>query len=393
MRLVEVSAMNLRPGMFIAELDRPWLETPFSMQGFTIQDDDDVLFVAKHVDNVYIDADYKGSDLFLPRSEVSQDQARTGSIELKADFAQAKVSFESATETLDNVFNSLYSGIDTDMNQVKAAVRPLIDSVFTNSAAVAALARLKESGEYRLNHGIAMIVWSAILGRHIGLHRVELEKLVTGCAMCDVGMTQLPHQVFDHPDSLNQAQLEQIKDHPRLGIELLRNSKNVDIEVLMIVESHHERHDGSGYPQRLSANEIPLLARIAGLVDTYDAMISSRPHAQGRTSFEATQELLDQKNQLFQGALVEQFVQSIGLFPVSALVELNTGEVGLVVTQNPTRRLKPELLIVLDGDKAPKPNYQIINLADASLTGEEARWIVRELPHGSFGVKSEDFFV
>lgn len=390
MRLVEVSAMNLRPGMFVAELDRPWLDTPFSLQGFTIRDDDDVLFVAKHVDHVYVDADYQGGHIFLPQVD---DSAPPAPLSLKADFAQAKVSFASATDTLDSVFSSLHKGVETDMNQVKAAVRPLIDGVFNNSAAVAALARLKESGEYRYNHSIAMSVWAAILGRHIGLHRDELEKLVTGCAMCDVGMTQLPQQVFDHPDTLDAAQLEQIRNHPLLGAQMLKKSKNVDVEVLMIIEAHHERFDGSGYPAKLAGNNIPLLARIAGLVDTYDAMISSRPHAPGRASFEATQEMLDAKNQLFQGALVEQFVQAIGLFPVSTLVELNSGEVGIVVAQNQARRLKPEVLVVLDAKKQPRASYDLLDLADGSLTGEDARWIVRELPPGEHGLNSQDFFI
>ncbi len=122
-------------------------------------------------------------------------------------------------------------------------------------------------------------------------------------------------------------------------------------------------------------------------------MISSQPHAAGRTSFDAIQELLDGKNQLFQGALVEQFVQSIGLFPVSALVELNSGEVAIVVTQNPTRRLKPELLVVLDAHKDPLSKYQLVDLSSAGLTGEQARWIIRELPPGSYGLNSKDFFI
>jgi cyclic di-GMP phosphodiesterase len=391
MRLVELPAMHLKPGMFVAELDRPWLDTPFSVQGFVIRDDDDVVFVAKHVDHVFVDADYHGSNVVLPMA--SKAAPRREKLELKADFAQAKITFASTSETLDSVFSSLQSGLETDMNEVKKAVRPLIESVFNNTDAVAALARLKDTGVYRFNHSIAVSIWAAIMGRHIGLPRDDLEKLVTGCAMSDIGMTQLPAELFNHSDELSEEQSQQIREHTRLGAELVTKSKHLDFEVLMIIESHHERHDGSGYPKGLAGNDIPLLARIAGLVDTYDAMISSRPHAAGRCSFDAIQELLDCKNQLFQGALVEQFIQAIGLFPVSSLVELNSGEVAIVVSQNEARRLKPEILIVLDEQKSRLASPTMVNLRDSVLTGDEARWIVRELPAGAYGLNSQEFFI
>ncbi len=393
MRLVEVPVMNLRPGMFVAELDRPWLDTPFAVQGFVVRDDDDVLFVSKHVDHVYVDVDYSGSNIYLPALPVTDAPATPQGLSLKADFDQAKLTFASATETLNEVFDSLHIGRQTDMNVVKKAVRPLISGVFQNREALAALARLKESGEYRYNHSLAMCVWAAILGRHVGLPKDQLEKLVTGCAMCDLGMTKLPHQVFDHPQELSGDERELIRNHTKLGAQLVQRSANVDLEVVMIIETHHERHDGSGYPVGLSGSQIPLLARIAGLVDTYDAMISARPHAAARSSFDATQELLDAKDRLFQGALVEQFVQAIGLFPVSALVELNTGEIAIVVTQNETRRLKPEVLVVLEATLEKKSAYELLDLADSGLTGAQARWIVRELPPGSHGIDSQDFFI
>lgn len=391
MRLVELPAMHLKPGMFVAELDRPWLDTPFSVQGFVVRDDDDVMFVAKHVDHVFVDADYHGSDVVLPLA--SKTVAKREKLKLKADFAQAQITFASTSETLDSVFSSLRSGLETDMNEVKKAVRPLIESVFNNGDAVAALARLKDTGVYRFNHSIAVAIWAAIIGRHIGLPRDELEKLVTGCAMSDIGMTQLPPELFNHTEKLTEEQSQQVREHTRLGAELVKKSKHLDIEVLMIIESHHERHDGSGYPNGLSGNDIPLLARIAGLIDTYDAMISSRPHAAGRCSFDAIQELLDCKNQLFQGALVEQFVQAIGLFPVSALVELNSGEVAIVVSQNEARRLKPEILVVLDAQKSRLASPVMVNLRDSTLTGDEARWIVRELPPGAHGLNSQEYFI
>jgi HD-GYP domain-containing protein (c-di-GMP phosphodiesterase class II) len=178
-----------------------------------------------------------------------------------------------------------------------------------------------------------------------------------------------------------------------MGAELVAKSKDIDFEILAIIENHHERMDGSGYPRGIRGATIPLLARIAGLVDTYDAMITPRPYARARTSHEATQELLDCQGVLFQESLVEQFVQAIGLFPTGTLIELNTGEVGIVVTQNDTRRLKPEVVIVLDADKEKLEKLKIVDLANQRVSTQGERWISRELLPGTYGVSSEEYFI
>jgi HD-GYP domain-containing protein (c-di-GMP phosphodiesterase class II) len=266
-------------------------------------------------------------------------------------------------------------------------------AVTRNQEAVAALLRLKESGSYRYHHGVSMAVWAAILGRHIGLQHDELEKLSIGCAMCDVGMTQLPPELLDQTDNLTDEQHAVVRAHPTIGAQMVAESGEVDFEILAIIENHHERMDGSGYPRGLEGASIPVLARIAGLVDAYDAMITPRPYAQARTSHEAVQELIDLKGSQFQEALVEQFIQAIGLFPTGTVVELNSGEVAIVVNQNQARRLKPEVVIVLDENKEKKDPLQLLDLANQSIAADGERWIARELTAGSYGVNSEDYFI
>ena len=393
MRLVKVPTMSLEPGMFIAELDRPWLETPFALQGFVVRDTSEILYVSNYVNHVYVDAEYKGRPTSLKlAAEPTAIDARQP-LKLDEEFQRTKVSFDSAADTLDKVFESIRVGHQGDIESVQQAINPLIEGVFRNQEAVAALLRLKESGEYRYHHGVSMAVWAAILGRHIGLHTDELEKLAVGCAMCDVGMTQLPTDLLDQSDNLDEQQLRIIRAHPKMGADAVSQSKNVDLEVIAIIENHHERMDGSGYPRGIKGAAIPVLARIAGLVDTYDAMITPRPYANTRTSHEATQELLDSKGTLFQESLVEQFVQAIGLFPTGTLIELNTGEVGIVVTQNDTRRLKPEVVIVLNKEKEKLEKLQIVDLANQQPNADGERWISRELLPGTFGVSSEEYFI
>lgn len=393
MRLVKVPATSLQPGMFVAELDRPWLETPFALQGFVVRDPAEAIYVSKFVDHVFVDAEYKAQKNFLALDTAPTHTIPRERLELRADMREARVCFDNAAQTLDKVFDSLRGGRNTEMAVVQESINPLIESVFKNKEAVGALLRLKESGDYRFEHGVSMAAWAAILGRQIGLHRDELETLAVGCAMCDVGMTQLPAEMLGQANQLSEGQQRIIRAHPTMGAELVADSKNVNYEVLGIIENHHERMDGSGYPRGLEGAAIPLLARIAGLVDAYDAMITPRPWAPARTSHEAAQELLDAKGSKFQDALVEQFIQAIGLFPTGTLVELNTGEVAIVTRQNETRRLKPEIVVVLDGDKNKRDPLAIVDLSNQDDPRGIERWITRELLPGSHGVNSEEYYI
>ncbi len=393
MRLVKVPAMSLQPGMFVAELDRPWLETPFAVQGFVVQDTSEILYVSKFVDHVFVDAEFKGRPTFLNLA-LEPTAPQTGKrLELKEDLKQARVSFDNAADTLDKVYESIRSGHSGDIQAVQDSINPLIENVFRNREAVAALLRLRESDDYRYQHGISMAVWAAILGRQIGLHRDDLETLALGCAMCDVGMTQLPPELLAQPEMLTDQQRRIIRAHPKMGAELVSSTSDVSFEVVAIIENHHERMDGSGYPRGMEGATIPMLARIAGLVDAYDAMITPRPYATARTSHEAAQELIDAKGILFQDALVEQFIQAIGLFPTGTLVEINTGEVAIVTRQNETRRLRPEVAIVLDCEKQELPSIHIVDLNNQDCAPDAERWITRELLPGSHGIDSEEYFI
>ncbi len=397
MQLVQMPTTSLVPGMFVAELDRPWLDTPFALQGFVVRNDDDIEFVAQHCAYVYIDQDYKGAPIYLPLAAPKRTQgvANNSTLRIRDEFQQTKVTFESAAVVLDRAFSAMRKGRHADMNSVQEAVTPLIDGVFRNKEAVAALVRMKEKGEYLYYHGIAMAVWAAIIGRQLGLGRTPLMKLVTGCAMADIGMTHLPEAMLKKVGPLNAEELALMRGHPEIGAAAVRKNGHADFETLAIIELHQERFDGSGYPRGLKGAQIPLVARIAGLVDAYDAMITERPWAPARSSFEATQELIDVKDVLFQGALIEQFIQAIGVFPTGTLVELNTGEVGIVVRQNASRRLKPEIVIVLDDEKVQLDKLLLLDLGAEGLAGEPGggRWIARELKRGAYGLVSEDYFV
>ncbi|MGE0621844.1 MAG: HD-GYP domain-containing protein [Pseudomonadales bacterium] len=390
---LEVPAASLQPGMYVAALDRPWLETPFALQGFYITSREDAEFVAEHCAFVYVDPRRRSTAAEVVKHAKPRRTYRERS-DLKSEIKTAEVDLTSANEAMAKVFGQLKTGAHLDVDVIRAAVNPLLESVLRNSQALAALVRMKRRGDYLYGHSIAVAVWAAVLGRHLGLDRDQLEKLVLGAALLDVGMTRIDEAIPKSSEPLNDRTRTEVRSHVDLSLTMLKEAGDVPGEIIEMVGAHHERFDGSGYPHGTAGMEIPMFARIAGLVDSYDAMITSRPFAGCRSSFEAMQELADAKDLLFQGALVEQFMQAIGLFPTGSVVELNTGEIGIVVQQNSARRLRPKVALVLDGQGNRHATLTVIDLASYGTGGGQGdRWITRELEPGAHGIQPDEFFL
>ncbi|MEM9620470.1 MAG: HD domain-containing phosphohydrolase [Pseudomonadota bacterium] len=392
--LIEVPVLSLQPGMYVAELDRPWLDSPFATQGFVVKDDEEIEFISQHCSHVYIDPRNTVRVNVLTEKRFKPRAARKR-LDIRRDFARSKVDFESASEAMARVFDQIQVNRRLDITSVKKAINPLIDSVFRNPEAVAALTRMKDTHEYFFNHSLSVAVWSAVLGRHLGFEKSDLIDLATGAAVMDVGMSELGDNILQNTGVLSAAEVKEIQNHVRYSLERLNETGGVSKTVLNLVACHHERHDGSGYPMGLNGADIPLHARIAGLVDSYDAMTTQRPHAPARSSFEAMQELADMKDAAFQGSLVEHFIQTVGMFPTGCLVELNTGEVGVVVEQNVTRRLRPKVILVTDDQKQKRGDMTLLDLSQfaAVQDGTPTQWITRELQVGAYDINPVDYFL
>jgi hypothetical protein len=163
-----------------------------------------------------------------------------------------------------------------------------------------------------------------------------------------------------------------------------------------MVALHHERLDGSGYPAGLQGEAITLPGRIAAIVDSYDAMTSSRPYAKGLSTYDAVRELKRLSQTVFQSELVELFIQAVGVFPTGTLVELNSGEVAVVVTQNRFRRLRPQVMLLLDAQKKLRDNFELIDLqlyGKNNDAGNPELWITQGLEPGAHGLDPTEFFL
>lgn len=396
-KYLEVPVHRLEPGMYIAHLDRPWLESPFIVQGFYVHTREDIAEVGEVCSHVYVDPRRRTRTSFIKTVVNGAPTCRKVSnvtISLRDDFVAAEADYESATSAVKQAFTRLRETGQIDVQSVSGAINPLIDHVVHRREAIFALVRMRKKDDYLYNHSISVAVLGAMIGHQIGMPTRDLEKLTLGCALMDVGKVKLPDEMLTSSEPLTLEQQDAMRKHVQFGLALLSCEGRVDPMVESVLLDHHERWDGSGYPNGKLGGEIPLAARIAGLVDTYDAMTTIRPYAPIRSSFETVQELIDQKDIKFPGVLIEQFVQAVGLFPTGSVVQLSTGEVGIVVAQNPARRLKPKVCIVLDENKRRRTELVTIDLCryaqDDSTTPV---WITQELPTGSYGIDTETLYL
>ncbi len=161
----------------------------------------------------------------------------------------------------------------------------------------------------------------------------------------------------------------------------------MNMDVLAMVSYHHERHDGSGYPEGLSGDRIPIFARIAAIVDCYDAITSHRSYARATSPSIAIKKLYEWKDIDFQAELVEEFIQAVGIYPAGTLVELSSGEVAVVIAEYRTRRLRPKLMVLLDSEKQPLLDVRMIDLLHQKET-EDGRPldIVSSLEPEAYGI-------
>lgn len=438
---VKIDTMDLEKGMFVALLDRPWLETPFLFQGFEIREASEIGLLRKFCKHVYVDTG-RGSvskDL-LERAQSSTGKGRedpfinaqgrvngrkpqtlwmrilrflsrfdpTGrlaarlngvrhyenQVSTQEEAPAAAHAYGVAVHAMNDILEELRKGSGIEVDKVKQAVSPMIDSVLRNQDAMGWLVCLRKRDEYAYNHSIASSVWALVLGRHLGFDRSGLQTLAMGGMLLDVGKVHIPESISGKSGPLETQEMEIMRSHVDYGLALAKKTPGINQDILDMILSHHERHDGSGYPRGLAGNDIPVYGRIAGIVDCYDAMITQRPWAESKSSYDAVRELNLLAGQQFQRELVEQFVQALGMFPTGTIVELNTGEVGIVVEQNRVRRLRPKVMLLLDAEQKPVSTSNVMDLK--RLPGDEgndrARWIVKGHEAGAFGIDPKDFF-
>lgn len=384
---VKVDVNEVTIGMFVSGLDRPWTQTPFPLQGFYIREAEEVRQLKAHCRHVYIDV-VKGAGPVATRLQTIAKPAAKGvrptrTAPVKIDVAPLKIRRDVYKETtslkhevlharelhqtvfrsIGEVMKQLGSGEAVPVQETKRVASQMVDSVLRNPDAFAWLSRVKEADEHTYAHSVRSAVWAIIYGRHLGLSKKDLDTLAMGVLLKDVGKTRIDRNLLNKAERTSDEERE-YERFVEIGVEILRQTPDIEPKVVSVVKHHCERVNGSGFPQHLRGDKIPLLGKIAGIVTFYDDITNPRGEVFPLAPSKAVGLLYDRRDKEFQEELVVEFIRAIGLYPTGTLVELNSGEVGVVVEQNFERRLKPKVMVVLDACKQPLNKPLLLDLAE-----------------------------
>ena len=404
----EVPVNELQFGVYISELDRPWTDTPFVFQGFVLEDEKQLETLKKYCKKVYVDPE-KSTDL------PDRSKLKTAPVGKKADSVLAsitrKVVYEekvsvdvelpaarvaqNKTEVaLKDVLDTVRAGKVIDAPRVREAVTSMTDSVVRNPDAMLLLSKMKERSDYTHDRAIGVSIYMITFGRFLQLPREQLDLLGMLGLLQDVGKMRLPAELLEKKGALTEEERKLCHSHLQQSVAILKETAGLPPELPALAALHHERFDGSGYPEGLRGQEIGLFGSIAGMIDCFDALTRQRPYADALSPSNALSKLYDWRDQQFDGALVQQLIQCIGIYPVGAAVELNTGEIGIVIAQNLVRRLQPRVMVVLDAKGAPIRPQKILDLVKEPKAGPDLPYrIKRTLEKGSVALDAAEFFL
>ena len=322
-------------------------------------------------------------DLEAERGKRRYDDEAT----LNAEVPSARAAHQDAVRIVGELVEDLRAGRRLSAARVHEAVAPIVASVLRNSDAFFWVSSTLRRDSYLLSHAVNCSAMAAALGRHLGFEPPLLHGLATGGLLLDIGKAQLPDAVLDAPGRPAPELSLELQQHAQGSLQIAQAAGIDDPVVRARLLHHHERWDGEGYPARLKAEAIPLPARLAAVIDAFDAMTSERAHQSPTSRHQALQELYRGHGTRYQLDVVEQFLQCMSIYPTGSLVELNTGEVGIVVAQNRARRLRPRVMLLLDAGKLAYARYPVIDLDAHADAHPEAAVDIAAIPEpGAFGL-------
>jgi len=405
----KVAVKDLHFGMYVFELDRPWTETPFMFQGFTLRTEQQLDVLRKYCEFVHVDQERSDTVLKPQLGAAPAAPARPAGpsgplpgtrriahverVEVEQELAPARAARVQAEEKISDVFNTVKAGGALDAGTVKTAVTRMSESIMRNPDALMLFSALKQRGGYFLDRAMNCSIYLITFTRFLGMEQADIERAGMVGMSQDVGMLKLPEALLQKPGPLTPEEILQVRRHVDLGAEKIQES-GLSADVAEIAGQHHEREDGSGYLHGIKGSEMKVIGACAGIVDTFGAMTTKRPYADAISPSNVLGIMHKWKDKIFNGWLIEEFIRCIGVFPVGSVVELNSGEVGVVISQNTVRRLQPRVLVVRDSNGNPVHPHKLLDLSKApKASADEPYRIRRTLEYGRSGVSAQDLFL
>lgn len=366
--------------MYVTELDRPWLESPFMFQGFVIESPDQLSALQECCEYVFVEearpagGEAGGEDLTIPG--IPETKERSG---FRLAVRRVLEYRQKLYPHLQRVLEDARLGHLVDVRETRAMVQQLVELVAVNPQAALWLTNLKDRHTHTADHCFNTTVLAVAFGAHLGFDKALLEEVGLGALLHDVGKMRTPVTILDKPAVLTEDEFDIVKKHPVDGYQMLRKQGGLPEVALEIVHLHHERVSGDGYPFGLKGEEIPLHVRVVAVAEVYDDISSDRVYHDGVPAANCLNMMFHWAPRDFGEDLIQEFIRCIGIYPIGSLVELNTGALGIVMSSNPDSRLKPVVMLVRDRDGRPYRRRPLLNLAAPGSHESGFSWQVQRV--------------
>lgn len=389
----QVKTTDLTLGMYVSNLDRPWVESPFAFEGFVIRSQSDIDLLMRHCSYVYIDMDQGvcptqivGGKLELSATDkadqtlddITHHLAPSAAQPTAEEHARALRAYRGMEEEFAKIAADVKMGEKIKIPEVITALKPMLKSVSKNPDAFIQLLMLDARHATHTSHAITASVLATAIGLRINLKPRELAHLAVGAFLFDVGKLTLPPELLGEKRKFTAAEFKVVQSHVEAGVRILESAYGTNPLLISMAQHHHERFGGGGYPLRLEGKHIPLAARIVAIVDCYAAITAHRPHATAMSPYHAALKLYEWRSVDFDPRLVEQLIQVVGVYPIGAPVELTNGETAVVIAHNKSQRLRPVVALMLNAEHEPYETPAKIDLAKEEKKEDGSRLGVKK---------------
>ena len=355
---IEIS--QLRIGMYIDDLDANWLDHNFITKRFAVSNQKTLQRLTKSgIKHLYIDTQ-KGKDVgeAPTRQEVEQkveervlkvareEKPLENQVSVEEELTAARGIYKDASTLMQNLMENMRFGKEIEVEAIQATGDQMVESAFRNKDALISLSRIKDKDHYTYMHSVSVSGLMITFARSMGFDKEKIREIAVGGLLHDIGKMKTPDKILNKPGKLTDDEFEIMRSHVIYSRDLLQEKTGITQNAIDIAAQHHERVDGSGYPLGLKGDEISQVGQMSTIVDVYDALTSVRVYKNAWEPNMVLKKLMEWSHSHFNPTLVQQFIRCLGVYPIGAMVELDSGLVGIVIEQNEVNLLKPTLKII-----------------------------------------------
>ena len=398
----KISVDQLKPDMYVSDLNCDWIPHHNFQKEGRIPDQSIIDEIRRRgIREVYIDTarGLDAGDDALTAAEVDRNnqaaldkaaalkpdhKARNG---VQEELLKANKIHTQAKGLVSNVLKDVKLGRAIDVEAFDRLADGMVDSVLRNHNALACLGRIREKDNYLLEHSINLAVLMGIFAKSLKIDRETMHQAVVGAMLHDIGKVMIPDEVLHKPGKLSDDEFAIMRNHVVFSRELLKKTPGVSELTIKVAAQHHERIDGSGYPEGLHDCDICREGKMCAIADVYDAITADRVYHKGLPPTMALKKLLEWSGTHLDQTLVHRFIRSMGIYPVGSLVKLKSQRLAVVIEASESDQRLPLVKVIYSTSSQRYLPVEIIDLSKPTTQDE----ILQAVDPARFGIRLNDF--